>query len=145
MASRCHGICSRLPHEKVVRWLSVQLKKLFRYCRRCELYIRQSLDSIYCKCCGCHLRGIFSKVRKKRKRDNRVHSHNYRARHKLEISDYNKKYYKKNKAKKQEYYQNNYEKARQQWRSYKLKMKLLKIFFITLYPHLLLDKNVVFN
>ena len=66
----------------------------------------------------------------------------YKAKNKEYISLYNKEYYRKHKAKKQEYYQNNYDKVRQQWRLYKLKTKLLKILFITLYPHLLLNKDV---
>ena len=148
MAARCHGICSRLPHEKVVRWLSVQMKKLFRFCSKCQLFIHHPIEERFCKCCGCRLRRRVHSRNKKmnRNRDNRIHNRIYRAKNKEYISNYNKEYYrKKGKAKKQEYYQNNYDKVRQQWRLYRLKTKLIKIFFITLYPNLLLERNVGYS
>jgi len=138
MASRCHGICSRLPHEKVVRWLSDQMKKLFRYCSKCELFILHTLDTIYCKCCGCKLR---MKVHRSHKRSTSTHRtklwrmrhpEEYRKRRKSDYDLYGRDY-------KLVYYQKNREKLIEKARLYKLKTKLLKIFFITMYPHLIVS------
>ena len=146
MAARCHGICSRLPHEKVVIWLSTQLKKLFRFCRRCHLYIKHPVDELYCKCCGCKLRvSTHSGRSKKQVKEpfmNRTkvwrmkHPEEYKRRNKLACHSY---YHKSL------YYQKNREKLIEKARLYKLKTKLIKIFFITLYPNLLLERNVGYS
>lgn len=125
MSSRCHGICSRLPHEKVVRWLSDQMKKLFRYCSKCSLFIRHSLDTVYCKCCGCKLRTRVHRRRKNRTSTPRTRL--WQRRHPEQHKKYNKLYY-----------DNNRQRLLEKSRIYNLRTRLLKIFFITLYPHLLL-------
>src|SRR6185436_4349368 len=136
MAARCHGICSRLPHEKVVIWLSTQLKKLFRFCRRCHLYIKHPVDELYCKCCGCKLRVSAHSGRSKKQvkepfMSKKVIQKRWRDKNKQATKDYFNDWYEKNK-----------EAKRAKARLYKLKTKLIKIFFITLYPNLLLERNV---
>ena len=139
MAARCHGICSRLPHEKVVIWLSTQLKKLFRFCRRCHLYIKHPVDELYCKCCGCKLRVSAHSGRSKKQvkepfMSKKVIQKRWRDKNKQATKDYFNDWYEKNK-----------EAKRAKARLYKLKTKLIKIFFITLYPNLLLERNVGYS
>jgi predicted amidophosphoribosyltransferase len=146
MAACCHGICLRLPHMKVIRWLSNQLKKLFRFCSKCSLFIRHSVDEVYCKCCGCKLRRVahtHSARQSARKRLSHILSNRrYRRKHRQFLNEYNRDYYCRNKRTKQKYYRikikHNRKDRTGEYARYALRKKLLKIFFITLHPHLLL-------
>jgi hypothetical protein len=163
MAHICTGHCTSLEYLKGgLKWVPEKLRKLFKFCKKCDLYIKHRLDEFRCRCCGNTLRLLPSAKRqlanhfRKKRINKKIIQKRYRDKHIEDAREYRKNWYaEKGKDVKHNYYENVEKKKRQtpegrakhneSSRKYALRVKLLRIFFILLelYPQWNIQHQII--